>query len=73
MPQIKDRQLTTADRIVALLKDGHECSGARIAAELETGSWDLYPALYNLERNGVLTSRWEDAPKPRRRLYKMTA
>ena len=39
--------------------------------KLKEGS--LYPALYRLEKNGLLTARWEKGESgPRRRIYRMT-
>jgi DNA-binding PadR family transcriptional regulator len=58
------KQIETTERIIALLQDGHEWSGARIATELKIGSGNLYPVLYALERGGTLTSRWEDNVTP---------
>ena len=44
------------------------------ALKLKEGS--LYPALYRLERDGLITSAWEDesAPRrgPRKRMYRLT-
>ena len=48
-------------------------SGGALA--LKEGS--LYPALYRLERQGLVAARWETAPAerpgPRRRVYRLTA
>jgi PadR family transcriptional regulator len=48
-------------------------SGGALA--LREGS--LYPALYRLERQGLIAARWEtattDRPGPRRRVYRLTA
>jgi PadR family transcriptional regulator PadR len=48
-------------------------SGGALA--LKEGS--LYPALYRLERQGLIAARWEAAaaerPGPRRRVYRLTA
>ncbi|HEX4144047.1 MAG TPA: helix-turn-helix transcriptional regulator [Pirellulales bacterium] len=45
------------------------------ALALKEGS--LYPALYRLERQGLVAARWEtatvDRPGPRRRVYRLTA
>lgn len=45
------------------------------ALALKEGS--LYPALYRLERQGLIAARWEtgdaERPGPRRRLYRLTA
>jgi DNA-binding PadR family transcriptional regulator len=44
------------------------------ALALKEGS--LYPALYRLERQGLIAARWEaattDRPGPRRRVYRLT-
>jgi PadR family transcriptional regulator, regulatory protein PadR len=48
-------------------------SGGALA--IKEGS--LYPALYRLERQGLVAARWEtataDRPGPRRRVYRLTA
>ena len=48
-------------------------SGGTLA--IKEGS--LYPALYRLERQGLIAARWEtantDRPGPRRRIYRLTA
>jgi len=42
------------------------------ALQLKEGS--LYPALYRLERQGLITARWETGMAgPRRRVYRLTA
>lgn len=45
--------------------------------ERSEGAFDLaegtlYPALYRLERRGLVTSRWETAHGRRRRVYRLT-
>lgn len=57
-------------KIIELLNDGEERSGAQIAQQLCIGSAKLYPALAQLEQSKVIASRWEDGTYPRRRLYK---
>jgi PadR family transcriptional regulator PadR len=52
-------------RIVELLR---ERSGG--AFDLAEGT--VYPALYRLERAGLLTSRWSTAEGRRRRTYRLT-
>lgn len=54
--------------------------GYRIAESLRErsgGTFDLpegtiYPALYKLEREGMLSSRWESGSGRRRRVYRLT-
>jgi len=45
------------------------------ALQLKEGS--LYPALYRLEKDGLVAARWESASSgrrgPRRRIYRLTA
>ncbi len=45
------------------------------ALKMKEGS--LYPALYRLEKSGLIKSRWEkcetNRPGPRRRIYKLTS
>jgi hypothetical protein len=69
------------DRVAAGVPDFHgfglaeELSGDGAAALLGHGT--LYKALARLERDGLLTSRWEEIDasaegRPRRRLYRVT-
>jgi PadR family transcriptional regulator PadR len=46
--------------------------------ERSEGAFDLaegtvYPALYRLERQGVVASRWEEGRTRRRRVYRLTS
>ena len=55
-----------------------ELAGADIMRAADISSGTLYPILLRLERNGALSSRWEeerpqDLGRPRRRLYRLTA
>jgi PadR family transcriptional regulator, regulatory protein PadR len=50
----------------------HIKSTSEDVLQVEHGS--LYPALYRLEKNGCITSRWEQAANGREmRLYRLTA
>jgi PadR family transcriptional regulator len=40
--------------------------------ELELAEGTVYPALYRLERGGLLASRWTTAGGRRRRVYRLT-
>jgi transcriptional regulator len=45
---------------------------SRDVLQVEHGS--LYPALHRLEKNGCITSRWEQTPRGREmRMYRITA
>lgn len=65
--------------VLATVAEG-PAHGYRIAEALRErsgGRFDLpegtiYPALYKLEREGVLTSRWETGTGRRRRVYRLT-
>lgn len=49
----------------------HIKSTSEDVLQVEHGS--LYPALYRLEKNGCITSKWEQAPNGREmRLYRLT-
>src|SRR5882724_453416 len=50
-------------------------AGSAIAAQSHLASGSLYPILIRLEKAGWIKSEWEDGdgPKPRRRLYSVTA
>ena len=57
---------------------GHLCSlEAASGGALAIKEGSLYPALYRLERQGLIAARWEAAtaerPGPRRRIYRLTA
>lgn len=52
-------------------------SGAEITRESGVGAGTLYPMLARFERDGLLTSAWEDIDpreegRPRRRLYRIS-
>lgn len=59
------------DKILEALTDSGELSSAQLSKR--TGIWSgwLYPALFDLERQGLVTSRWDVGPYPRRRLYRL--
>lgn len=52
-----------------------ERHGFGLLTETDLRSGTLYPLLLRLEKLGWLQSRWDedDAPGPRRRLYRLTA
>lgn len=57
-------------RVLAAIRAGHDYGfGIAKATGLRAGG--LYVALYRLERDGKITSRWEPDPggRPPRRLY----
>ena len=71
---------TTPTLILAVLNDAPR-HGYAIAREIERRSKDalslgegsLYPALRGLERDGLVTSRWETQPAgPARKVYTLT-
>ena len=76
------RKGTTTLAILKLLTDvGEPMHGYQIIRELEARSQGLfefkegliYPRLHQMERNGLLRSRWEGAPGTRRRkVYAVT-
>ena len=43
----------------------------RSAGAFDFAEGTVYPALYRLERQGLVTSRWEEGPR-RRRVYRLT-
>ena len=65
--------------VLSLLAEGPR-HGYAISEEIRIRSRDevdlregtLYPALYRLEREGLLTSRWQTADGRRRRVYRLT-
>lgn len=71
--------------ILSVLKRGGDAHGFEILKRLEaagSGALDLkegslYPALYRLEKAGLVEAEWEsgDTPRrgPRRRVYRLTA
>lgn len=58
------------DRVLAVLSEGKELTGAEICELLSIGAGALYTILSRMEITGILESRWEDGPRPRRRLYR---
>ena len=44
----------------------------RSGGEFELAEGTLYPALYRLERRGLVTSRWQVVGGRRRRVYRLT-
>jgi DNA-binding PadR family transcriptional regulator len=75
------RDTTTGhvDLLILATLDAGPAHGYLIADELRTrseGEFDLaegtvYPALYRLEQQGLVTSRWEEGAR-RRRVYRLT-
>jgi PadR family transcriptional regulator PadR len=53
-------------RIVELLRD-------RSDGVLDLAEGTVYPALYRLERQGMIASRWSNGDGRRRRVYRVTA
>ncbi|HET7043629.1 MAG TPA: helix-turn-helix transcriptional regulator [Gaiellaceae bacterium] len=53
-------------RVVELLRE-------RSGGLFELGEGTIYPALYRLERAGLLASAWSSASGRRRRVYRLTA
>jgi len=45
---------------------------ARSAGAFDLAEGTVYPALYRLERQGLLESSWSDAEPRRRRIYRLT-
>jgi PadR family transcriptional regulator len=45
----------------------------RSAGELDLAEGTVYPALYRLERKGLVESSWEDGQTRRRRVYRLSA
>lgn len=45
---------------------------ARSASAFAMAEGTVYPALYRLERQGLLESTWSDAEARRRRIYRLT-
>jgi PadR family transcriptional regulator len=49
-----------------------ECLRDRSEGEFDLAEGTIYPALYRLERQGLVSSRWDDAGARRRRVYRLT-
>ena len=45
---------------------------ARSAGAFDLAEGTIYPALYRLERHGLLQSTWADGGRRRRRVYRLT-
>lgn len=66
----------TLDVLAALLAAEGPAWGLRLIKELGRPSGTVYPILERLERQGWITSDWDDdaaRPGPRRRVYEFTA
>jgi PadR family transcriptional regulator, regulatory protein PadR len=69
------------DLLLLGVLDGEPAHGYRIVEALRErsdGAFELpegtvYPALYRLERNGFLRSRWQTVDGRRRRVYSLTS
>jgi PadR family transcriptional regulator, regulatory protein PadR len=70
----KATKATKAVLAAFLDQPGDELHGFALLSETGLRSGTLYPLLIRLENVGWLESRWEedDAPGPRRRLYRLT-
>lgn len=70
---LQDKKLRV---LAALMSDKLEYSGAEIEAATKLWSGSLYPILLDLERDGLIVSRWDTevrySARPRRRLYSIT-
>ena len=78
MPQRQEPTLTKQTMMVLSIIIGspNPIAGSTIAEESHLASGSLYPILIRLEKAGWIKSEWEggdDGPKPRRRLYTVTA
>lgn len=68
------------DLLVLAVLEGEPAHGYRIVdalRERSNGIFDLaegtvYPALYRLERSGLVRSRWHEVEGRRRRIYRLT-
>ena len=76
----RDRLRGHVDLLLLSVLEGEQAHGYRLAEvvrQRSDGAFDLpegtiYPSLYRLERNGVVTSRWERVEGRRRRVYRLT-
>lgn len=61
-------------RILALADQADDAlSGLELARLAGIRAGSLYPVLSVLEDRGLVEAAWEDGPRPRRRLYSITA
>ena len=77
MPKDREPTLTKQTMLVLsiLVESPSGVAASTIAEKSQLASGSLYPILIRLEQAGWITSEWEadDGPKPRRRLYSITA
>lgn len=59
------------ERLITALRIHGEESGYPLARCAGVGVGRVYALLARLENEGVVTSRWQDGPAPRRRLYRL--
>jgi DNA-binding PadR family transcriptional regulator len=57
--------------IIGALHQEHELAGWPLMQRTGLSAGRLYVALSALEQDGKITSRWQDGPRPRRRLYRL--
>jgi DNA-binding PadR family transcriptional regulator len=57
--------------ILETLEHVREMSSYEICERAELQSGQFYVAMSELEMEGLVASRWEDMPKPRRRMYRI--
>jgi len=80
---MNDRELKkgSAPLLILSLLEEKPCHGYSIAKLIEERSGgklrfhvaSLYPALYGLEKQGMIRGVWEQGPNRRRKCYKITA
>jgi PadR family transcriptional regulator len=76
-----DRLRGHVDLLLLSVLEDEQAHGYRLAEALRIrsgGAFDLpegtvYPSLYRLERNGLVSSRWQRAEGRRRRVYRLTS
>ena len=72
----RDKLPIAMNSIIHALADGH-VYGYRVMEATKLPSGTVYPALATLEREGLITSRWERPPgefayRPARKCYELT-
>ncbi|MFE1601311.1 PadR family transcriptional regulator [Methylobacterium sp. ID0610] len=55
--------------IIGALHVGGPMSGEQLSEASGIGAGYLYPALFTMEDQGLVTGEWENGPAPRRRIF----
>lgn len=67
------REAAADERVLEMLGRYPDLNAGPLARLCRLGDARVFAVLWRLERDGRVTSAWEDGPYPRRRLYRVAA